>query len=121
MPESMTEPFKVSPVKVHVLSGDASEVEVEDIIATPDVQVDPSGRSIRVSSGERVEEGNIEGEMIASARGLKVTCGVVGDERKSLHLSFAEPQELDELVGRLEGTGFAVVRSQDDPEYRSEG
>lgn len=117
----MTEAFTVSPLKVHILSADANEVDVRDIIESPDVQLDPSARSIRVAAGDRVEQGNIEGELIASARGLKVTCGLDGDERKSLHLAFAEPSELDQLVGRLEDAGLSVVRSEDDPEYRSEG
>lgn len=115
----MTEAIIVSPLKVHVLSADATEVDVHDIIQTPDVQMDPSARSIRVSAGDRVEEGNIEGELIASARGLKVTCGLDGDERKSLHLAFAEPAQLDDLVERLEAAGLSVVRSDDDPEYRA--
>ena len=115
----MTGSFTVSPVKVHILRADASEVDVADIIQGPEVQLDPSASSIRVSAGDRVEEGNIE-ELIASARGLKVTCGRDGGERKSLHLAFSAPEQLDDLVGRLEGAGLSVVRSQDDPDYRTE-
>jgi hypothetical protein len=117
----VTEAFTVCPQKVHVLSADASEVDVEDIIQAPEVTLDPSQRSIRVSGADRTEEGSIDGELVASARGLKVTCGVVGDERKSLHLAFASPHELDDLVGRLEGAGLSVLRSQDDPDYKNEG
>jgi hypothetical protein len=65
-----------------------------------------------------VEEGNIEGELVASARGLKVTCGGEGDERRSLHLAFSDPAELDELVGRLQGAGLSVLLSQDDPDFK---
>lgn len=114
------EPFTVSPSKVHVLSADASEVDVEDTIEGAEVQVDPSTRSIRVSTGSRVEEGNIEGEPIASGRGLKITCGRDGDDRKSLHLAFSERGELDDLLQRLEEAGISVVRSRDDPDYRTE-
>ena len=115
----MSESFTVSPVKVHILRADASEVDVADIIQAPEVQLDPTSGSIRVSTDDRVEEGNIE-ELIASARGLKVTCGRDGEERKSLHLAFSEPEQLDDVVGRLEGAGLSVVRSEDDPEYRTE-
>lgn len=116
----MRESFTVSPVKVHILRADASEAAVTDIIQSPEVQVDPSGGSITVSAGDRVEQGSME-ELIASARGLKVTCGRDGEERKSLHLAFSEPAQLDEVVERLEGAGLTVIRSQEDPDYRSEG
>lgn len=114
------EPFTVSPTKVHVLSADATEVDVEDTIEDAEIQVDPSKRSIRVAAGSRVEEGNIEGEPIASGRGLKIICGRDGDDRKSLHLAFSERGELDDLLHRLEGGGISVVRSRDDPDYRTE-
>jgi hypothetical protein len=116
----MSEAIKATPKKVHVLRADAAEVDVEDIIHSPAVEIDVERRSISVQTEGRNEIGEMS-ELIASSRGLKVTCDNDGHERRSLHLAFERPEQLDELVSRLESGGLAVLRSDVDPEVSTHG
>lgn len=115
----MSHPISVSPAKVQFIEADESNSDVNGIIEGATVQVDPAARTVRISGEGREEEASIEGELIASARGLKIMCGQDGDVRKSLHLAFNERSELDELLAQLQEAGLSVVRALDeDPELR---
>ncbi|MDP9068404.1 MAG: hypothetical protein M3N53_08695 [Actinomycetota bacterium] len=113
--------LSLSPEKVQVLRADTEDADVEDIIRSPRVEVDVERRSVTVAASDRTEEGSISGELVASARGLKITCGQTHAERRSLHLTFSRPDELDHAVARLEQRGLSVVRSEEDPNYRRGG
>jgi hypothetical protein len=116
----MSDVISVVPAKVQLIEADGTYSEVNGIIEGAEVELDPNARTVRISSPEHEEKGSIEGDLIASARGLKVTCGVDDGVRKSLHLAFSERSELDELLGRLEQGGLPAVRSLDeDPELRT--
>ncbi len=110
--------LSLSPQKVQVLRADAEDAEIEHIIGSPSVEIDVDRRAVKVTAPDEVEEASIQGDLIASARGVKITCNSDGDERRSLHLTFARPEELDAAVAKLEQGGLAVVRSGDDPDYR---
>jgi hypothetical protein len=116
----MSETIRANPQKVHLLNADAAEVEVEDILHAPAVEIDMDRRSISVVAEGHNESGEMS-ELIASARGLKVACGSEGGARRSLHLAFERPEDLDELVSRLEAGGVTVVRSDLDPEVKTYG
>ena len=116
----MSEEITASPQKVHLLSADQEHAGVQDVLESPSVSIDPGARSVSITGDGRTEEGNIDGDIIASDQALKITCGRDGEELKSIHLVFGNPGEMDSLAGRLEGAGLTVVRSQEDPEYRTE-
>lgn len=108
----------LSPQKVQVLRADTEDADIKHIIESPTVEIDMQAGAVKVTAADEVEEASIHGDLIASARGVKITCGSDGDERRSLHLTFARPEELDAAVASLEDGGLTVVRSGDDPEFR---
>lgn len=116
----MSAAITASPQKVHLLSADQEDAGVQDVLESASVSIDPGARSVTITGGGRTEEGNIDGDIIASDQALKITCGRDGEELKSIHMVFGDPGEMDALAVRLEGAGLTVVRSQDDPEYRTE-
>ena len=116
----MSEAITASAEKVHLLSADREDAGVQDVLENASVSIQPGERSVSITSDGRAEEGNIEGDIIASDQALKVTCGRDGEELKSIHMVFGDPAELDSFTQRLEGAGLTVVRSQDDPEYRTD-
>lgn len=116
----MSDVLNLSPVKVQLIRADLEDADITDVIESPSVTVDPRGRKVSIRGGERSEEGSIQGELAASARGVKITCGGEGEETRSIHLTFSEPSELDSAVEQLEGAGLTVVRSTADPEVRQE-
>lgn len=110
--------LSLSPQKVQVLRADMEDADVDHIIESPVVDIDVHGRSVKVTGMDEVEEASIHGDLIASARGVKITCDSQGEQRRSLHLTFTRPEDLDAAVAGLEEGGFTVVRSGDDPDYR---
>ncbi|HJR44937.1 MAG TPA: hypothetical protein VJ927_04975 [Actinomycetota bacterium] len=116
----MSDVLTVSPRKVQFLRADKADADVGDIFDNPTVVIDPASRSVSVSTNGREEKGNIQGDLIASKRGLKITCGSDGEELRSIHMVFEEPDDLDSVAQDLESAGLTVVRSQDDPEYRTQ-
>lgn len=116
----MSDTVRVTPGKVQLIEADESYSDVNGIIENATVELDPEGRRLTVSGQDREEKGSIEGDLIASARGVKITCGQDGGVRKSLHLAFSERSDLDALLDQLSGAGLHVVRSLDeDPEVRT--
>lgn len=116
----MSDVISVVPAKVQLIEADETYSDVNGIIEGAEVELDPRGRAVRISSPDHEEKASIEGDLIASARGVKVTCGIDDGVRKSLHLAFLERSELDELIERLVDSGLPVVRSLDeDPEVRT--
>lgn len=115
----MTDPISVSPAKVQFIAADETSSDVNGVIEGATVHLDPDARAVRISGQNGEEKGSIEGDLIASARGLKITCGQDDGLRKSLHLAFNERSELDELLERLRDSGLSVIRALDeDPEIR---
>lgn len=116
----MTQTISVSPIKAQFIAADGSNSEINDVVRAPRVELDPEGRTLKLSSEGREETGSIEGDLIASARGVKITCGGDDGVRRSLHLSFQQRAELDELLERLSAAGLKVVRALDeDPQVRT--
>ncbi len=115
----MSDPISTSPAKVQFIEADEASSDVNGIIEGATVEVDAGACTVRISGEGRDEKASIEGELIASARGLKILCGQDGDVRKSLHLAFNERSELDDLLARLQEAGLSVVRALDeDPDLR---
>ena len=116
----MSGSISVAPAKVQLIEADETYSDVNGIIEGANVEIDPADRSLRVSGQGREENGSIEGDLIASARGVKITCGQDDGVKKSLHLAFSERAELDSLLEQLSGAGLSVVRALDeDPEIRT--
>lgn len=116
----MSEAITASAAKVHLLSADQEDAGVQDVLENASVSIAPAERSVSITGDGRTEEGKIEGDIVASDQALKITCGRDGEERKSIHMVFGDAAELDSFAERLEGAGLTVVRSEDDPEYRTE-
>lgn len=116
----MSGSITVTPAKVQLIEADETYSDINGIIEGASVDIDPDGRSIDVHGQGREEKGSIEGDLIASARGVKITCGQDGDVKKSLHLAFSERAELDALLEQLSAAGLSIVRALDeDPEVRT--
>ena len=116
----MSGSITVTPAKVQLIEADETFSDVNGIIEGATVDIDPGGRSLDVRGQDREEKGSIEGDLIASARGVKITCGQDGGVKKSLHLAFSERAELDALLEQLSAAGLSVVRALDeDPEIRT--
>ena len=116
----MSETISVTPTKVQFIAADDTNSAVNEVIQEARVELDPVARAVRILGQGREEKGSIVGDLIASARGVKITCGLEGDVKKSLHLSFSERSELDDLLERLQAAGLPVVRALDeDPEVRT--
>lgn len=116
----MSGSITVTPVKVQLIEADETYSDINGVIEGATVDIDPQGRSLQVRGDGREEKGSIEGDLIASARGVKITCGQDGGVRKSLHLAFSERPELDALLEQLSDAGLNVVRALDeDPEVRT--
>lgn len=116
----MSGPISVTPAKVQFIEADETFSDVNGIIESATVEIDPAGRSLEVRGPGHETNGSIEGDLIASARGVKITCGQEDGINKSLHLAFSERAELDALLEQLSGAGLSVVRALDeDPEVRT--
>lgn len=116
----MSETISVTPAKVQFIEADEAYSDVNGIIEGATVELDPHARSLKVRGKGREEKGAIEGDLIASARGVKITCGQEDGLRKSLHLAFTERSELDSLLEELTAAGLGVVRALDeDPDVRT--
>lgn len=116
----MTDTISVTPAKVQLIEAHESYSDVNGVIEGATVHLDPNEGAIRVKGEGREEKGAIEGDLIASARGVKITCGQDDGLRKSLHLAFTERSELDSLLEQLKDAGLSVVRALDeDPEVRT--
>ena len=109
-----------APQKVHLLRADQDDAGVQDVLENAKVEIDTGSRSVAIAADGRNEQGNIEGDIIASDQALKITCGRDGDDVLSIHMVFGDAAELDSVVGDLEADGLEVVRSEDDPQYRTE-
>lgn len=116
----MSASVSVTPAKVQLIEADETYSDVNGIIEGATVDIDPAARSLKVSGQGREETGSIEGDLIASARGVKITCGQDEGVKRSLHLAFSERSELDALLDQLSDEGLSVVRALDEePEVRT--
>ena len=116
----MSQTVSVTPSKVPLIEADETYSDVNGVIEGATVELDPNGRTLKVTGQDREESGSIQGDLIASARGVKITCGQDDGVTKSLHLAFSERSQLDALLEQLTGAGLNVIRALDeDPEVRT--